>query len=430
VGPLRLVRNARVVTPVPPGATDVGLHRGLPFLRGRAQGRIQVFDGVDLVLRGDAIEAVGKGAADRARGDVTAVIDAGGRAVLPGFVDAHTHACWAGSRLGEWEDRLAGASYAEILAAGGGILATVEAVRGADVERLTAALEGRVARALSLGTTTLEVKSGYGLTAGAELKMLEAIGRAGAAGPATLVPTALLGHALDPGVDGGGEGFVRNVLDHQLPAVTRAHPGIPVDAFCEAGAWSLEACVRLFEAARAAGHPIRVHTDQFTELGMVPEALRLGARSVDHLEASSAETLAAVGASGAAAVLLPVSGFHLDGRYADGRRIVAEGGAVVVATNWNPGSAPSPSIPLAVALAVRHCGLTVAEAITAVTWNAAVLLGLPDRGWIGPGARADLVLLHHRDERELAHTVGENPVAAVLVGGARVTDGAAHEGWE
>jgi imidazolonepropionase len=407
-----LIRGARVVTPVPPGPPD---RPG--YLRGNRQGSLRVIVPADVRIRGDRIEAVGPDLEPPADGSDEAVLEAHGRVLLPGFVDAHTHACWAGERLGEWEARLAGASYQEILAAGGGILSTVEAVRASTEEELAGALLARLERALAHGTTTIEVKSGYGLTGDAELRMLRATGRAALAWAGHVVPTALLGHAIDPDWPGGADAWVDHVVTEILPRLTAEFPRVAVDAFCEEGAWSVAACVRLFSAARAAGHPVRVHADQFRELGMVEEAIRLGARSVDHLEASGPGTLLALGASDTAGVLLPVSGFHLDGRYADGRALLDAGGAAVVATNWNPGSAPSPSIPLAMALATRENGLTVAEAITAVTWNAAVLLGLPDRGWVGSGARADLVLLGHRDERELAHTVGENAVDAVVAGG-------------
>ncbi len=410
-----LIRRARVVTPRPPSPTDVVLSPRLPFLRGRAQGNVEVLDGVDILVRGDAVEAVGPDL--HPGGDGVRVVEAGGRVVLPGFVDAHTHACWAGARLDEWELRLRGATYVELLAAGGGILSTVRAVRAAGEEVLAAALGERLGRALRHGTTTMEVKSGYGLTPEAELRMLRAVVAAGERWEGTTVPTALLGHAVDPDHPGGADAFFRHVIGAQLPLVSAAFPGAAVDAYCEEGAWRVEACVALFEAARAAGHPVRVHADQFNDLGMTARAVELGARSVDHLEASTRETLALLAASGAAGVLLPVAGFHLDDRYADGRFLVDQGGAAVVATNWNPGSAPSPSIPLALALAVRKNGLTPHEALTAATWNAAVLLGLPDRGWVGPGARADLLLLEHRDWRELVHTVGENPVARVVAGG-------------
>jgi imidazolonepropionase len=408
------IRDARVVTPVPPASGGA--------LRGPEMDRLRVLDRADVVVRDGAIVAVGPALRpDRGPGSAADLVevDARGQVLLPGFVDAHTHACWSGDRLSEWEARLSGASYEELLAAGGGILSTVRAVRATPEPELAEGLLGRVKRAAMTGTTTMEVKSGYGLTADAELRMLRAIRSAADAWSGTLVPTALLGHALDPEHPGGEVAFVGYVVEELLPRVTREFPGIAVDAYCETGAWSVASCLHLFRAARAAGHPVRVHADQFRELGMVAEAVsgEIGARSVDHLEASGEGSIRALAASPTLGVLLPVSGFHLDDRYADGRRIVDAGGGVVVATNWNPGSAPSPSIPLAVALAVRRNGLTVAEAITAVTWNAASLLDLSDRGWIGPGARADLVLLSLSDERELAHTVGENPVARVLAGG-------------
>ena len=411
------IRGARVLTPVPPPSGGA--------LRGREQGRLRVMEHADVVVREGRIEAIGRGLRpdrDPGDGEELQVVEAEGQVLLPGFVDAHTHACWAGDRLSEWEARLAGASYEELLAWGGGILSTVRAVRATSEADLAAGLRGRMRRAAALGTTTLEVKSGYGLAADPELRMLRAIRAAAVGWPGTLVPTALLGHALDPDHPGGEGAFVDHVVEALLPEVSQAFPGVAVDAYCEVGAWSVDACLRLFRAARAAGHPVRVHADQFRDLGMVEAAVGEGieARSVDHLEASSEGSIRALASSRALGVLLPVSGFHLDGRYADGRRILEAGGGVVVATNWNPGSAPSPSIPLAVALAVRHNGLAVEEAITAVTWNAARLLDLPDRGWIGPGARADLVLLALSDERELAHTVGENPVARVLVAGQEI----------
>lgn len=292
-------------------------------------------------------------------------------------------------------------------------MATVRAVREASEEELSDALLVRLDWMLSEGTTTVEVKSGYGLSLEAELKMLRAIRGAGERWPGRVIPTACLGHALDPEVPD----FVTTVIEEQLPAVSEAFPGIAVDAYCEEGAWSVTDCVRLFEAASKLGHPIRMHADQFNSLGIIPEAIRLGARSVDHLEATTRPNLEALARSSVIGVMLPVSGFHLDDRYADGRGFIDAGGTLVVATNFNPGSAPSPSIPFALSLAVRKLGLTPHEALTAVTANAAALLGLEDAGEIRVGARADLVLLRHRDERELARTVGGNPVAAVLCDG-------------
>lgn len=400
-----LIRDARVVTPV----------TGSRPWRGGALGQLTVLDRADVEVRGGRIESVTE-SGRRERTAPERVIDAAGRVVLPAFIDAHTHLCWAGDRLDEWDMKRRGASYLDILRSGGGIMSTVRAVRAASQEELAAGLLTRLDRVLREGTTTVEVKSGYGLTTADELKMLRAIRDAGASWPGTVVMTALLGHALDP----DSSDFVNLTIDETLRAVHAEFPGIAIDAYCEKGAWSVEDCVRLFERARSLGHPIRVHADQFNSLGMVSEAIRLGARSVDHLEASTGDDLRRLGASQAFGVALPCCGFHVDGRYAQGRSLVDAGGALVIATNCNPGSAPCASMPMAIALAVRHCGLTTAEAICATTANAGALLGLEDRGTIEPGMRADLVLLRHTDERMLAYEFGGNPVDMVICAGAVV----------
>jgi imidazolonepropionase len=398
-----LIRNARVVTPAGPRPR-----------RGAALGEVGVRPGTDVLVEGGRIAAVGEGLGAPAG---ARTIEAGGRVLLPAFVDCHTHLCWAGDRLDEWDMRRRGASYLDILKAGGGIMSTVRAVRAASERDLSEALRERLGRLAREGTLTVEVKSGYGLSTGDELKMLRAIRGAADGWPGTVVPTALLGHALDPGADD----FVGRTIRETLPAVHAEFPGVAVDAYCESVAWSRDDCVRLFERARALGHPLRIHADQFTTLGMIPEAVRLGARSVDHLEAATPDDLRALAGSGTFGVVLPCCGFHLDGRYADARAFVDAGGALALATNCNPGSAPCSSMPMAIALAVRRCGLTPAEAIAACTVNAAALLGLGDRGSIEPGRRADLVLLRHRDERMLACEFGGNPVDVAIADGRVVT---------
>jgi imidazolonepropionase len=310
---------------------------------------------------------------------------------------------------------VAGRPYLEILKRGGGIHATVRAVREATRKQLAANLKARLDAMLRCGTTTVEVKSGYGLTTEAELQLLHAIQRAAREWVGTVVPTALLGHAIegDPG------DYTRMVVREMLPQVWHEFPGITIDAYCEQGAWPLEACVRLFERARKHGLPIRVHADQFSSMGMVPEALRLFARSVDHLEATTDADLAKLAASETVGVILPATGFHTDRRYARARSLVDQGGAIALATNCNPGTAPVHAMPFAMALAVRYCKLTPAEVITAATVNAAALLGFKDRGTIEVGQRADLILLRHRDERLLAYEVGDNPVDVVVCNGVR-----------
>lgn len=381
--------------------------------RGVKVGELGAINHCDVMLDRDRIVAVGQ---SLSMPPAMKIIEANGRVLMPGFVDCHTHACWAGDRLAEWEQRLKGVTYQELLKAGGGIMSTVRAVRDATEPELTKLLLGRLDVMLRHGTTTAEVKSGYGLTLDDELKMLRAIQAAGDEWTGTLIATALLGHTIDP----EAPGFVEQTIRRTLPAVHDEFPDVAVDAFCEHGAWSVEETVMLLRHAGALKHPIRVHADQFTSLGMVAEATKLQAVSVDHLEASTPEELSLLAASTTFGVILPVCGLHLDGRYAKARQFLDAGGLLALATNYNPGSAPTPSIPMAIALAVRHCGLTPAEAIGACTVNAAALLGLNDRGTIAPGQRADLVLVRHKDERMLAYEVGANPADLVICGGKPV----------
>ncbi len=400
-----LITNARVL------AID-----GNGARRGAEMSQLGAIDPGEVLIENGTIAGVGPaGSIDSGS---STVIDARGRVVMPAFVDAHTHLCWAGDRLDEWEQKRAGATYLDILKAGGGIMSTVRSVRAASEDDLAERLFERLRAVLSWGTCAIEVKSGYGLDTESELKMLRAIRRAAASWPGRVVPTALLGHAIDPDVD--REGFIDRTVSETLPAVSEEFPGIAIDAYVEDGAWTVEEGTRLFETAMELGHPIRVHTDQFNELGMTRWAHEHGALTADHLEATSADELRALASSETFGVMLPCSGFHVDGRYADGRRFIEAGGKLVVATNWNPGSAPCGSVPMAIALAVRHNGVTAAEAITATTINAATLLGLGDAGRIAPGVRADVVMLRHRDERALGFEFGGNPVDAVWCGGDRV----------
>ncbi len=396
------IRNARILTLAgPPGARRSAALRELAVI---PHGEVLTID--------DRITAIGEKVDAPAGAEV---IDANGRVLMPGFVDCHTHACWAGERLDEWEKKLNGVPYLDILKAGGGIHSTVRAVREATQKQLAASLRERLGRMLVAGTTTVEVKSGYGLNTETELKMLRAIRRAASDWPGTVVGTALLGHA----VEGNLDDYSRMVVKEMLAEVSREFPDIAVDAFCEKEAWSVEACVRLFEKARK-HHSIRVHADQFNSLGMIPEAIRLHARSVDHLEASTKADLIALAASETFGVILPATGFHTDQRFAKAGFFADKGGALALATNCNPGSAPTHSMPFAIALAVRFCGLLPAEAIVAATINPAILLGYTDRGSIEVGKRADMILLHHKDERQLAYELGGNPVEIVICNGQRL----------
>jgi imidazolonepropionase len=418
---MMVIRGARVLTLA-----------GGPVRRGGKMSELGVIDPGDVYIeRGHVREARASEPAGSAPAGV-AVLEANGRVCMPAFVDCHTHACWAGDRLDEWDQTRRGATYLELLRAGGGIMSTVRAVRAASEGELRDGLRARLEHMLGEGTTTVEVKSGYGLTTADEIKMLRAIVGAGEDWTGTVVPTACIGHALDPEVDAGE--FVRRTIEETLPAVHAEFPTIAIDAYCEEGAWGLEDCVRLFERAAELGHPCRVHADQFHALGMVEAAIERRFVSVDHLEATSSESLGRLAGSGTMGVMLPCSGFHTDGRYADGRGFIEAGGALAIGTNWNPGSAPCGSMPFAIGLATRFLGrgvgrgdaascargISVAEAICAATVNGAAVVGFSDRGRIVPGARADLVLLRHRDERMLGYECGGRAVDVVVCGGRMV----------
>ena len=347
------------------------------------------------------------------------IIDAKGRVLMPAFIDCHTHACWAGERFSEFEQKLAGATYLDILNAGGGIMSTVRATRAATQQQLTQQLLIHLHRMETLGTGTVEVKSGYGLDTDTELKMLRAITAAKSRTSLRILPTFLGAHAIDA----DQPNFVHNTISQTLPVATTEFPGITVDAYCEEGAWSLDDCRNYFEAAQSLGSPIRVHADQFNSLGMTRLAVEMNARSVDHLEAVTPADLEHLARSETMGVMLPVCGFHLDDRYAPGRAFVDAGGALALATNFNPGSAPSPSMPFVIALACRKLGLTPAEGIVATTYNAACVLDLQyEIGSIEAGKFADVQLLDTTDERELAYEIARpGPARMQLTGSVGVS---------
>jgi imidazolonepropionase len=378
--------------------------------RGDALSDLSTIDNGWLLIRDALIAELGEGQPPEGF-DPDMVIDLDGRVVLPAFVDCHTHACWAGSRLDEFQQIREGANYLEVLEAGGGILSTVREVRAATIEELINGLAERLAHVASWGTGTLEIKSGYGLTTEDELKMLRAIHDASQQSTMLVTGTFLGAHAIDPEIPH----CVDRMIDETLPAVVEEFPGITCDAYCELGAWSVDDTVRLFERAKELGCPLRVHTDQFNELGMTQRAIELGARSVDHLEATSPAMIEQIGKSDTIAVLLPATGFCIDDRYANGRALVDAGAAVAVATNLNPGSAPCPSMPMAISLACRKGGLTPCEAIAAATYNAACVLGLQNEvGSLAVGHRADIVVLDSHDERELAWWLAAPPPPLIL----------------
>ena len=402
-----IILNARIIT----------LDEGDIPRRGEAMNTLGIIEHGFVLVQDGTIQQVESGSPEESvfeKSDELVVIDAEGRVVLPTFVDCHTHSCWAGSRLDEFEAGLKGVPYLEILANGGGIMSTVRAVREASQEELATSLVGRIAVMASLGTTVVEVKSGYGLTTKDELKMLRAIHDASQEIPQLVSGTFLGAHAIDPTVDN----FTDLVIEETLPAIANEFPSITCDAYCEEGSWSVKETTKLFERAIELGCPIRVHVDQFNSLGMLPIAIELGAISVDHLEHSTDKEIALLATSDTIGVLLPASGFCLNDTYARGRKIIDMDCAVAIASNFNPGSAPMPSMPFAIALACRRLGLNPAEAITAATVNAACVLGLQEQvGRIKVGFRGDIQLLDCEDERELAWQIcGGGPLLVSIDG--------------
>ena len=379
--------------------------------RGAAMRELGVIEHGFVVVNGDRIETVSAGDPPPYFGDE---YDVEGRVVMPAFTDCHTHACFAGERYGEVAMRLAGTPYLDILAAGGGIMSTVRATRAASTADLVEGIRARLRQMRTTGTAHVEIKSGYGLEQAAEFRMLDAIEEVARHDLGLVRPTFLGAHAID----GDEAACTARVIDEMLPAMVARYGPVTCDAYCEKGAWSRADVRRLFERAKALGCPLRVHVDQFNELGFLDDALELGVRTVDHLEATSDAGLARVARSEAIGVLLPGAGLTLDLRFANGRRLIDEGGAVAIATNLNPGSSPLTSMPLAIALAARFCRLTHAEAITAACWNSACALGIERHaGSIEPGKRADLVILPSGDERSLAYEWGAATPISTYIGG-------------
>jgi imidazolonepropionase len=340
--------------------------------------------------------------------------DLGGVAVVPGLTDPHTHAVWAGDRLSDFEARVQGVPYEDLLARGGGIRSSMRATGAASVEELVTLARPRLEALRASGATTIEVKSGYGLDFDAELRMLQAVRVLHS--EFGLVPTLLI--HVPP--TGGRAEYVQAVCHDLIPGVARDGLAKTVDVFTEREAFTVDETRAILQAANAHGLQTKLHADQFHAIGGTELACELGALSVDHLEASGPAQIAALAASDTVATILPGVTLHLGLPAAPGRALINAGAAVAVGTDLNPGSSPVFSTQLALALAVRLCRLTPAEALTASTVNAAAALGLSDRGALAPGQRADFLALHSPDWRDLPYTLGANPVRNVFVGGIPV----------
>ena len=388
-------------------------------VRGRALADLDSVDEAYVLCEEGRVAAVGRMRDLKPLGGDVEELDGSGRCAIPGLVDCHTHPCFAGDRVEEFALRASGASYEKLHAAGGGILSTVRATRAA-AERVLAEIvlkhRGWMLRA---GTTTFEGKSGYGLDRDTELASLRAIRRAGG------LPTWLGAHAVPPEFE-DAEAYLEFALREVLPDA--APLAEAADVFLERGAFTADQARRYLEACRAAGLALRLHGDQFTEAGAIPLAIELGARSVDHLEATGEDSARVLAQSDVVGVLVPASALFLNRPMPRARALVDAGAAVALATDFNPGSAFCESLPLVCSLACTQLGLGPAEALAAVTVNAAHVLNRADRlGRIAPGYDADLVLLDAPDWRYLAYHLGGRVVGEVVKAGEVVVHADAAE---
>ena len=366
---------------------------------------------------GDRIIAVGPEEELRARFAAAEVLDASGGLVIPGLVDAHTHPVFLGTREGEFEQRIAGRSYVEIAAAGGGIRSSLRGVRGADEAALVAALLPRLDRFLALGTTTIEAKTGYGLTVADELKGLDVIASADRHHAVDLVATCLGGHDVPPEFEGRASEWVEVVANELWPAA--APKATFADVFTESHVFGIEDSRRLMESARDAGLELRMHVDQLTALGGAQLAAELGARSADHLEHVTPEGIRALAERGVQPVLCPLVPLYLgESQEAPARAMVDAGLAPALSTDFNPGSCYCMSLFEVMSWGALRYGFSADEALTAATLNAAASLGLgSDRGSIEPGKRADLVITDLTSAAHLTYELGRSPVRAVVKDG-------------
>src|ERR671927_470821 len=384
---------------------------------------LSIVEGGAMLVRDGLIEKVG--AREEVEPLMSAdceVYDAGGRVVTPGFVDAHAHPVFAGQRADEFEKRAAGATYQEIAAAGGGIRSTVRRTRAAGEDELFEVALRREAWFLRTGTTTVEAKSGYGLSTEDELKMLRVVRRLNAEGRLNYVPTFLGAHEVPDEYRGRREEYVSLVVEEMLPRVAGEKLAEFCDVFCEERVFTVEDSRRVLGAARSHGLRLRVHADQLTRGGGALLAAELRAQTADHLEHTDAEGIHALKAAGVQPVLLPGSVYALgSARYPAARAMIDAGLAVVLATDFNPGSSPTPSMTMVLSLASTQMKLTPAEALTAATVNAAYSLNRGDEvGTLEAGKRADFVIHDCEDYRELAYFFGVEHARRVFVGGREV----------
>ena len=399
-----------------------------PPQRGHNLGNLHIIPNGAVLIRGDEIIAVGDTKELLSAYPEESTFDSSGHVVLPGFVDPHTHLIWVGDRAAEFEMRLQGKTYLEILDAGGGILSTVDATRSASLKTMIEQTKPRLQSMLLHGTTTAEAKTGYGLETDTELRMLQALRLLDQDGPLDLAITFLGAHAIPPEYKDDANGYVDHICQQMLPAVhswwerqsliePRQTHALPfVDVFCETGAFTLEQSSRILQTAKELGFPLKIHADEFDNLGGAALAAELRGVSADHLVATSSSDIRTLSESNTVAVALPCTPFGLaEQHYTPAQDILSAGGLLAIATDLNPGTAWCESMQFAIALACRYMRLTPAQAIAAATINAAAAIDRADTvGSIELGKQADLLVLDVPDYRHLGYRFGTNLVHSVF----------------
>jgi imidazolonepropionase len=398
--------------------------------RGAAMRDVGLIENGALAIVNGQFAAAGPTAAIAEEWSAGQTINAEGKIVCPGFVDPHTHIVFAGDRLDEFELKIKGSDYLEILASGGGILSTVKATRAASYEELLELGMRRLDKMLACGTTTAEIKTGYGLDIETELKMLHVIEALDRQHPIDIVPTFLPAHAVPPEFKSDTEGYVALVCEEMLPRAWdwyqkshfKARVPFFVDVFCERNAFDVEQSELLIKKARDIGFEIKAHVDEFSNLGGSRMAIAVGAASIDHLDTVSDEEIELLAASATIGVVTPAVNFNFgSAKFANARKLIDQGCAVAIATDYNPGSAPCPSQPMAMTIACRYQKLLPAEAINAATVNAAFALGSGGSiGSIEPGKSADLVIVDATDHREMVYEFGSVIIDRVIKAGKAV----------
>ena len=401
---LLLTGISQLATPHGPGAK-----------RGAAMRDLRVIRDAAIAIDAGIISWVGP--ASQWSDHAANTIDLCNRAVVPGLIDPHTHAIWAGDRLADFEARSSGGTYEQILASGGGIWHTIRETASKSIDEMAALALPRIQDLVRSGATTIEIKSGYGYTPDAEIKMLQAVRLLQKQTAARLIPTLLI-HVC-PVTTAERVVYRDSICNELIPTVAREGLATAVDIFVESHAWNAADADVILTCARAHGLAIKLHTEQFRSVGGLELGVKLGALSVDHLEACTPKQLSLIASSATIATILPGVSLHLGLPAAPGRALIDAGAAVAIGTDLNPGSSPLFSTSTAMALAVRLNGLSPAEALTASTANAAAALSLADVGRLEAGQRADLLVLDSADWRDLAYTLGKSVVSEVWIAGRR-----------